>query len=108
MEPAVAVPNHKLAESPNSRTIEIYGWTITASTNPISNASECNVLQAALGFSLPEMTFGNNHLTLKHLPSGWEMTFDCKGALMGVKCGELQEGDGGVKVGYADAWLKSR
>lgn len=27
---------------------------------------------------------------------------------MGVRGGELQDGDGGVKVGYADAWLKSR
>jgi len=28
--------------------------------------------------------------------------------LKGVKNGPLEEGDGGVKVGYAEAWLKSR
>lgn len=108
MSAAVAVPEHKLSESPNSRTIEIYDWIITASTNPISNATECDALQATLGFSLPEMTFGNNSLTLEHRPSAWRMTFDAKGALAGVKSGELEQGDGGVKVGYADAWLKSR
>ncbi|KIM58769.1 hypothetical protein SCLCIDRAFT_127483 [Scleroderma citrinum Foug A] len=108
MSTAVAVPQHKLSESPNSRTIEIYDWIITASTNPISNAAECDALQATLGFSLPEMTFGNNYLTLEHRTSAWRMRFDAEGALAGVKSGELEEGDGGVKVGYADAWLKSR
>ncbi|KIJ69786.1 hypothetical protein HYDPIDRAFT_22950 [Hydnomerulius pinastri MD-312] len=108
MSAAIAVPQHTLSETPNSRTIEINGWVITASTNPISNASECDALQAALGFPLPEMTFGNNYLTLEHRTSRWKMTFDTKSALEGVKGGELEEGDGGVKVGYADAWLKSR
>ncbi|KAF9236236.1 TIP41-like family-domain-containing protein [Melanogaster broomeanus] len=108
MSAATAVPRHTLSETPNSRTIEINHWVITASTNPISNATECDALQAALGFPLPEMTFGNNYLALEHRSSGWKMMFDTKGALLGVKGGELEEGDGGVKVGYADAWLKSR
>ncbi|KIK96821.1 hypothetical protein PAXRUDRAFT_825547 [Paxillus rubicundulus Ve08.2h10] len=108
MSAAIAVPRHTLSETPNSRTIEIYEWVITASTNPISNATECDALQAALGFPLPEMTFGNNYLSLEHRASGWRVVFDAKGALLGVKGGELVEGDGGVKVGYADAWLKSR
>lgn len=108
MSEAVAVPQHTLSESTNARTIEIYDWTITASTSAISNASECDALQSALGFPLPEMTFGNNYLSLDHRPSGWKFTLDTKGALSGVKGGELEQGDGGVKVGYADAWLKSR
>ncbi|KAH7887386.1 TIP41-like family-domain-containing protein [Phlebopus sp. FC_14] len=105
---AVAIPEHKLSETPHSRTIEINDWVITASTNSISNAPECDALQTSLGFALPEMTFGNNFLSLEHQSSGWKLVFDTKGALMGVKGGELEEGDGGVKVGYADAWLKSR
>ncbi|KAF9226881.1 TIP41-domain-containing protein [Gyrodon lividus] len=108
MSAAISVPRHTLSETPNSRTIEIYDWVITASTNAISNATECDALQAALGFPLPEMTFGNNYLSLEHRSSGWGVMFDAKGALLGVKGGELVEGDGGVKVGYADAWLKSR
>jgi type 2A phosphatase activator TIP41 len=105
---AVAVPEHKLSESPNSRSIDIYDWTITASTNPISNASELDALQACLGIPLPEMTFGNNYLSLEHRPSGWKYSFTTGRALKEVKNGPLEEGDGGVKVGYADAWLKSR
>ncbi|EGO02100.1 hypothetical protein SERLA73DRAFT_86268 [Serpula lacrymans var. lacrymans S7.3] len=108
MSAAVAIPHHTLSETPNSRTIEINGWVITASTNPISNASDCDALQASLGFALPEMTFGSNYLSLEHVPSDWKLTFDTHSALKAVKKGEFEEGDGGVKVGYADAWLKSR
>jgi hypothetical protein len=50
----------------------------------------------------------NNHLSLEHRPSAWKLTFDDRGALSRVKGGEDGEGDGGIKVGYADAWLKSR
>lgn len=106
---AVHLPKHTLSESPNSRTIEIYDWVITAHTNPISNAAECDALQATLqNMPLPEMTFGNNSLELEHKPSGWKYSFTTEDGLKGVKNGELAEGDGGVKVGYADAWLKSR
>jgi type 2A phosphatase activator TIP41 len=105
---SVSLPEHTLEESPNSRTIHIKDWVVTASTSPISNASETDTLQSYLGFPLPEMTFGNNYLSLEHRPSGWCYSFSTARSLKAVKKGELEEGDGGVKVGYADAWLKSR
>lgn len=108
MSAAIALPKHKLSESPNSRSIEVGDWFITASTNPISNASESDTLQAALGFPLPEMTFGSNYLTLEHRPSAWKYSFSTEDALRSVKKGELEKGDGGVKVEYADKWLQSR
>ena len=108
MAEAVAVPQHKLFESPNSRSIEVLDWFITASTNPISNASDLNTLQASTGFPLPEMTFGRNFLTLEHRPSAWKYSFTAEAALKTVRNGELQDGDGGVKVGYADKWMQSR
>ncbi|OCH86225.1 type 2A phosphatase activator TIP41 [Obba rivulosa] len=109
MSAAISIPQHKLQESPNSRTIEIGEWTITARTNPISNAVEGDALQASLGgMPLPEMTFGNNSLELEHRASGWRYVFNVAEALKGVRNGQMEEGDGGVKVGYADAWLKSR
>ena len=108
MDAAVAVPQHQLFESPNSRSIEIFDWFITASTNPISNAEHCDALQSALSIPLPEMTFGNNFLTLEHRPSSWKYSFSTKDALKAVKNGQLVDGDGGVKVGYADKWLESR
>jgi type 2A phosphatase activator TIP41 len=105
---SVAIPKHKLSESPNSRSIDINDWTIKASTNPISNAAELDALQTTLAFPLPEMTFGNNYLSLEHKPSGWKYSFTALSALKAVKKGVLQEGDGGVKVGYSETWLKSR
>ena len=108
MSSTTMVPPHTLQESPHVRSIDVLGWHIAAATNPISNAAECDALQSALGFPLPEMTFGNNRLELEHRPSGWKLTLDTRGALSSVKGGELEEGDGGVKVGYADAWLRSR
>lgn len=109
MSAATSLPHHTLGESPNSRSIEIGEWQITARTNPISNAPECDALQTTLGgMPLPEMTFGNNSLELFHRGSGWKYAFETENALKGVKNGELAEGDGGVKVGYADAWLSSR
>jgi type 2A phosphatase activator TIP41 len=94
------------ASSCNS--IDTNGWTISEHKYPISNAAQLDELQASLGLPLPEMTFGNNKLVLKHHPSGWEYSFDTRSALESVKAGELGPGDGAVKVGYADAWLKSR
>lgn len=109
MAAAMAVPQHSLTESPNSRGIEVFGWNILACTNPISNAPECDALQASLGgIPLPEMTFGNNSLELRHKSSGWKLSFDTKSALRTVKNGALEDGDGGVKVGHADVWLRSR
>ncbi|TFK55635.1 type 2A phosphatase activator TIP41 [Heliocybe sulcata] len=103
-----AIPQHKLFESPNCRTIEVNDWVITATTNPIASAADCDALQATLSMPLPEMTFSRNSLELEHRPSGWKYSFSTKDALKAVKAGELGEGDGGVKVNYADAWLKSR
>ncbi|KAF9266327.1 TIP41-domain-containing protein [Marasmius fiardii PR-910] len=105
---AIALPEHNLYESPNSRSIRIGDWHITASTNPISNHHECEALSLSLSIPLPEMPFGRNLLRLHHRPSGWRYQFSTEEALKEVKNGELQPGDGGVKVEYAEAWLKSR
>jgi type 2A phosphatase activator TIP41 len=108
MAAAVALPEHKLTESPNSRSIEIFDWTVTAETGPISSATHCDALHAALKIPLPEMMFGSNLLRITHRPTGWTYAFRTEDALKEVKNGPLEDGDGGVKVGYADAWLKSR
>lgn len=108
MAAVVAWPEHQLHESSNTRGITINSWHITASTNPISNASQLDALHQSLGFPLPEMTFGNNYLELEYKPGRWSYRISTPDLLSGVKNGELQDGDGGVKVGYADAWLKSR
>ena len=108
MASAVKLPYHTLQESPNSRGITVCDWQISAWTHPISNATELDAIQASVGIPMPEMTFGNNILELEHKPSGWKYEFNTTRALKEVKNGPLEEGDGGVKVGYAEAWLKSR
>ena len=70
----MAVPHHKLLEDPNSRSIQIGDWVLTSTTFPISSAGQCDELQAFLGFSLPEMIFGNNSLNVEH-KSGWKLEF---------------------------------
>lgn len=99
-----SIPKHDLYEAPNERAISVNGWRISTTTNPISNSNECDALQAALGIPLPEMTFGNNKLTLTHQPTGWVYVFDAPGSLSEVST----EGDGGIKVGHAKSWLDSR
>lgn len=108
MASAVKLPEHKLSEEEGVRSIDIFGWHITVTTKTIVSATEADALQKALGFPLPEMTFGRNTLQFVHVPTSWVYTFDVHNALSLVKNGPLGEGDGGVKVGYADAWLKSR
>ena len=95
-------------ETDGVRSIDIGDWLLEATTKTIVSASESDELQGHLGIPLPEMTFGNNRLFLKHKPSGWSYSFETRNALEGVKNGELEEGDGGVKVGYAEKWLQSR
>ncbi|KAH9016823.1 TIP41-like family-domain-containing protein, partial [Lactarius pseudohatsudake] len=97
----------QLSELPNSYMIEIFEWTVTARTGPMLSAARCDALQASLGIPYPEMMFGNNLLQIKHHMSGWTYTFRSEDALSGVKSGPLKDGDRGVEVGYADAWLKS-
>ncbi|KAF9078448.1 TIP41-like family-domain-containing protein [Rhodocollybia butyracea] len=139
MSPSVHLPHYKLLESPNSRSILIGRWKITAQTNPISNQGESDHLQNQLGdeegtgIPLPEMCFGNNLLKLEWREAGflkdhdkeskvssdteddldadgdtWMYQFDTLHALLGVKKGQMEDGDGGVKVEYADKWMKSR
>ena len=95
-------------EDGDLRGIRLEKWTIQTKSSSISNANDIDELQKYVGFPLPEMTFGNNYLEMTHTPSGWSYRFDTREALKHVKNGELVEGDGGVKVRYAEAWLKSR
>lgn len=104
----MAVPEPKVTKTDVEHAVEHAGWRVSTLTYPISNAAQLDALQGELGFPLPEMTFGSNALTLTHAPSGWSFAFTTLEALRGVKNGPLGDGDGGVRVGYADAWLKSR
>ncbi|KAF8339041.1 TIP41-like family-domain-containing protein [Cantharellus anzutake] len=92
-----------------SSSISLPSWTISAMLRPISNAQELSVIQDSLnGLPMPEMLFGTNSLVISNKIMTFEYTFNALGALGPVKLGELEHGDGGVKVGYAKEWLQSR
>lgn len=103
-----AIPKHHVEETETTRSVTLPAWTITAENHPISNAAHLDRLGLELGIPMPEMTFGHNLIRLKHRESGWEYQFDTLHALQHVKNGPLEDGDGAVKVRYADEWLKSR
>ena len=104
------LPPHEVSEEDGCRTIDIGAWKITATSTHIVTAAESDVLSKLLDYPLPEMTFGNNSLRLRYKKGDreWIFQLDTVEALKLVKNGELGEGDGGVKVGYAEEWLKSR
>jgi type 2A phosphatase activator TIP41 len=108
MSAPVPVPAHKLTEDPNTRGIEVGGWHVAVATHPIANAGVLDAIYDALRLPLPEMTFANNVLHLRHAPSGWAYAFDATRALAGVTNGPLAPADGPVRVRHADAWLASR
>ncbi|KAJ1308905.1 hypothetical protein OPQ81_004590 [Rhizoctonia solani] len=131
---AVAVPPHKRSDTETTSAIEILGWRITSTSLPISNGAEIDACQAEVGVNLPEMFFGNNSLVLEWFgpdsdvgtpptrqDSGdgvedtkskneplWRYEFRAQDALKRVHRGPSEPGDGCVKVGYSEAWLKSR
>ncbi|CCO28185.1 TIP41-like protein [Rhizoctonia solani AG-1 IB] len=133
---AVAVPPHKRSDTETTSTIEISGWRLTSTSLPISNGAEIDACQAEVGINLPEMFFGNNSLVLEWFgpdsdvgtpptrPDSeenvndidiepdrqplWRYEFRAQDALKCVHRGPSEPGDGCVKVGYSEAWLKSR
>jgi type 2A phosphatase activator TIP41 len=109
MADSLSTPHHVVKTDASGKSISILDWEITVKTVPISNAGELDVAQAALvGLPLPEMTFGNNYLSLRNKKADWEYKFDTISALGGVRMGEARPGEPDVKVGYAKEWMQSR
>ncbi|KAG9128273.1 hypothetical protein FRC07_001914 [Ceratobasidium sp. 392] len=120
---SVAVPPHKRIDTETTSAIEISGWRLTSTSMPISNGAEVDACQSEIGINAPEMLFGNNALVLEWFGPEqakeeektegertpvWRYEFRALDALKRVHQGASQPGDGCVKVGYSEAWLKSR
>jgi TIP41-like family len=94
---------HTLITTPAFRSIKIGGWTITSRKLPISSSSDCDSLAAKLGIPVPEMTFGNNAVSIE-AAGGWKCEFNTQEALDAVD----KTGSQGIKVSYSEQWNRTR
>lgn len=79
-------------------------FAITTRKLPISKAGPIDSMSESLGIPVPEMIFGDNLVTISHIPSGWSISFNAYDALDGVdKTGEKM-----LQVSYARDWSASR
>jgi len=94
---------HELTTTSSSRSIAIAGWTVTSTKLPICSSSDCDKLAAELEIPVPEMTFGNNSVSIQG-PTGWKCEFDSRQALDAVD----KTGSQGIKVSYSEQWNRTR
>ncbi|KAI1194063.1 TIP41-like family-domain-containing protein [Nemania serpens] len=71
---------------------------------PISKAGPIEALEKDLGIPVPEMIFGDNLVSVTHLPTGWRVEFGARDALDAVG----KTGDNMLRVSYAGEWSASR
>lgn len=71
---------------------------------PISKAGPIEALEKDLGIPVPEMIFGDNLVSVTHLPTGWRVEFGARDALDAVD----KTGDNMLQVAYAGEWSASR
>lgn len=95
--------SHTLTTTHASRSITLAGWTIRSTKLPICSSSECDELAAKLAIPVPEMTFGNNAVSIEG-PNGWKCEFNTQQALDAVD----KTGSQGIKVSYSEQWNKTR
>ncbi|KAK3333507.1 TIP41-like family-domain-containing protein [Cercophora scortea] len=71
---------------------------------PILKSDPIEAMSARLGIPVPEMIFGDNLLSVTHIPTGWSIAFTAEPALDLVdKTGEKM-----LRVAYAGEWSSSR
>lgn len=79
-------------------------FRISSRKLPILKSGPIDALGARLGIPIPEMIFGDNLVSVTHLPSGWTIAFTAEAALDRVdKTGERM-----LRVAYAGEWSSSR
>lgn len=71
---------------------------------PISKAGAIDTLTDKIAIPMPEMIFGDNMVSITHVPTGWTLEFNTADALDAVdKTGEKM-----LKVAYARDWESTR
>lgn len=80
------------------------GFRITTKKLPILKAGPIDEMTNKLGIAPPEMIFGDNLVSIEHIPSGWGINFNAFDALDRVD----KTGASMLKVSYSSEWQKSR
>lgn len=79
-------------------------WKITTRKEPILKADPIEALNNDIGIPIPEMIFGDNFVSVTHLPSQWTLNFNARDALNRVSKNE----EGMLQVAVAEEWKKDR
>ncbi|OWZ40311.1 hypothetical protein C343_05531 [Cryptococcus neoformans C23] len=123
-------PPYSVQTGRNVHSITIGPWSIVSTKKPILNGKEIEAAEKSLNLPLPEMTFGNNSLSLVYNPATpspldstaasrptavspeahISLSFKTLDALAGVATGEGWEErvGGGVLVSMAEKWGKNK
>ncbi|KAI1110278.1 type 2A phosphatase activator TIP41 [Nemania sp. NC0429] len=87
-----------------TRTHKQGHFQITSRKMPISKTRPIEELEKDLKIRMPEMIFGDNLVSIKHLPTRWRIEFSTRDALDAVD----KTGDNMLQVAYAEEWSASR
>ncbi|KAK3313436.1 TIP41-like family-domain-containing protein [Apodospora peruviana] len=79
-------------------------FRISSRKLPILKSGPIDAMSARLGIPVPEMIFGDNLMSITHIPSGWSIQFEAEPAL------DLVDKTGAqmLRVAYAREWSSSR
>jgi len=80
------------------------GFKISTRKLPISKSGPIDEMSKSLGIPVPEMIFGDNMVSIEHMPSGWRLEFNAFDALDRVD----KTGENMLKVAYSQEWSSSR
>ncbi|KAJ1733231.1 Tap42 interacting protein [Coemansia biformis] len=93
---------HEKIESDGISGVRVRGWEITSCHRPILSNAAIEQYSAELGFSVPEMIFGNSYLRARHCATGKEIELRALDALRAVDTGP--DSAKSVQVRIAEGW----
>ena len=79
-------------------------WKVTTRKLPILKAEPIDEMNQKIGIPIPEMIFGDNLVSITHIPTGWILEFNAQDALDRVSKTE----EGMLQVAVAEEWKKER
>ena len=85
-------------------SISQHGFKITTRKLPILKAEPIEQMTARLGITPPEMIFGDNMVSIEHLPTGWGIDFNTFDALDRVD----KTGNSMLQVAHSKEWQSTR